>query len=948
MTMLDYLNDDKIDKLKKLEIIDEALEYVSNCCYNLIPIKGDKVTFIGSTFMTIGDEEPYLNHGICLGDCNNIDMENSRCEIECYNSEVKVLEKWSAMIRREKPDVIIGYNIFGFDWKFMCDRAEELKCWDNFCHLSRNIDTDCIRREKSIRVASGPHNLTYMEIDGILQIDLYNYFRREINLSSYKLQDVGSHFIGDMVTNYELNEKTTIIHSKNLMGLQKENYVCFEIIGHSTDSYEDGKKFRVINLNESKGTFEIQGVLKLEENKNLRWGLGKDDVSPADLFYAFSNKGTIKDRTKIARYCFQDCNLVHHLFRKNDIWTGMVEQASICSIPIEYVIMRGQGIKLLSFIAKKCREKRTLMPVIQKVENDGSYEGAICLKPKRGFYNDENPVAVVDYSSLYPSSMISENISHDSKVWTIEYDLDGKEIKVTGERDTSGNFIYDNLPEYKYVDVEYDRYEWISPDGKKKEEKIKVGTKKCRFAQFPNDKKAIMPDILQGLLAARKVTRIKSKYKTLTTNDGKMYSGLLDVKDSKYTITDICLENERLKNITTRFEKTDVKSIEDTYNSFMKNVFNHRQSSIKIVANSLYGQCGARTSAFYEKDIAASTTATGRKLLLYAQRVIEDVYGDTICETKYGKVKCNAEYIYGDTDSVFFTFHLKDLDGNKIRGKKGLEITIELAQEAGELASKFLKPPHDLEYEKTFMPFLLLSKKRYVGLLYEHDSNKCKRKSMGIVLKRRDNAPIVKDCYGGIIDIMMSSGNISEALKFTKQFMKDMINEKFSLNKFIITKSLRGFYKNPDSIAHKVLADRMGQRDPGNKPSVGSRIPYIYIQTKEIVKLQGDKIEHPQYIIENKLKPDYGFYVTNQIMKPVTQVFALLLEQLGIFKTQRQGFERKLRCLKRKYSNNEKKYEEEETKIRNKHVKKLIFDSIIRQANNNKTGQKTITTYFQV
>ena len=88
----------------------------------------------------------------------------------------------------------------------------------------------------------------------------------------------------------------------------------------------------------------------------------------------------------------------------------MVEEAKICSVPIDYIVMRGQGIKLLSFIAKKCRAKRTLMPVLEKAEGDGSYEGAICLKPKKGFYDDENPVAVVDYSSLYPSCMISENI----------------------------------------------------------------------------------------------------------------------------------------------------------------------------------------------------------------------------------------------------------------------------------------------------------------------------------------------------------------------------------------------------------------------------------------------------------------------------------------------------------------------------------------------------------
>ena len=60
-----------------------------------------------------------------------------------------------------------------------------------------------------------------------------------------------------------------------------------------------------------------------------------------------------------------------------------------------------------------------------------------------------------------------------------------------------------------------------------------------------------------------------------------------------------------------------------------------------------------------------------------------------------------------------------------------------------------MKKPHDLEYEKTFLPFCLLSKKRYVGMLFEFDINKGKRKEMGIVLKRRDNAPVVKDVYGG-------------------------------------------------------------------------------------------------------------------------------------------------------------------------------------------------------
>ena len=38
-------------------------------------------------------------------------------------------------------------------------------------------------------------------------------------------------------------------------------------------------------------------------------------------------------------------------------------------------------------------------------------------------------------------------------------------------------------------------------------EKIKVGYKVCRFAQFSLQEKAIMPSILEELLAARKATR---------------------------------------------------------------------------------------------------------------------------------------------------------------------------------------------------------------------------------------------------------------------------------------------------------------------------------------------------------------------------------------------------------------------------------------------------------
>ena len=127
------------------------------------------------------------------------------------------------------------------------------------------------------------------------------------------------------------------------------------------------------------------------------------------------------------------------------------------------------------------------------------------------------------------------------------------------------------------------------------------------------------------------------------------------------------------------------------------------------------------------------------------------------------------------------------------------------------------------------MPFCLLSKKRYVGMLYETDANKCKRKEMGIVLKRRDNAPIVKDIYGGIIDILMKQQDIQKAMDFLRGCLQNIVDEKYPMEKLIITKSLRSGYKNPMQIGHWVLAERIGKRDPGNRPKPGDRMKFVFV-----------------------------------------------------------------------------------------------------------------------
>ena len=106
--------------------------------------------------------------------------------------------------------------------------------------------------------------------------------------------------------------------------------------------------------------------------------------------------------------------------------------------------------------------------------------------------------------------------------------------------------------------------------------------------------------------------------------------------------------------------KTTRKLIPQQTDDFMKNVLDKRQLGYKLTANSLYGQCGAKTSTFYEKDVAAATTATGRLLLTYAKRIIEECYGDNIVNTaNHGPVLTKAEYIYGDSVANYTPVYIK-------------------------------------------------------------------------------------------------------------------------------------------------------------------------------------------------------------------------------------------------------------------------------------------------
>ena len=884
-----------------------------------IIIKSDPIIQIGTVFYHMGTGKYERHIQVIKPDEDKGEICDSLDEydiiVEPCESEEELLLRWKDLINEKNPDFITGYNIFGFDFNYIEERIKYLykkdtkknkHLYKDFYNLGRiNTKSSNYLRDKPnykgvyepnhyskicklinknlTSSALGSNDLKYINMDGRVLFDVVKEVQKGHNLESYKLDNVSSHFMRGNILQSEHgqlekkrkycswidgdNDYKVFIFKTNTIGhLKKGDYITINVHSNIGETLLlNGMKFKLLddpNIDNKhiQVIIPINIVISKEIEKykphKIEWCMNKDDVPPQEIF-RLHKEGGATGRAKVAKYCIMDCELCIHLINLLDIIPNNIGMSNVCYVPFSYIFLRGQGIKVTSFVSKACNEYNTRMPTLRGSNDDSGFEGAVVLDPKTGIY-EEDPIVVLDYASLYPSSIIENNFSQDKYVTDIAY-MDY--LKTKPALNPELNIMnYDKEKTYTKYDedietIQYDDYKMEKKGVTIK--KIKTGDKvTCNFIKNKKDEKGniipssqgIIPLVLQSVLDARKATRKRMKEPGVTESKKKVLDGL--------------------------------------------------QLAYKVTANSVYGQLGARTSTIYMKKIAACTTSVGRQRIDDAENGVKDWAKDRGYE--------EPDIIYGDTDSVFIKFSRKDLNGNILKGDELLKHCIRCGIEAGEFVDATLRKPQNLEYEKTFFPFILISKKRYIGDKYEWekdvDNKNFKRTSMGIVMKRRDNAPIVKYVFGHIIEKIMVDHNFKEALLWLKKTLIDINNGIFPMSYFIISKSLRADYKNPKGVAHKVLADRIAERDPGNKPKSNDRIPYAYIdiidydivfdrdnqyksgknkgKDKKRSILQGNRIEHPEYIENKTLTIDYGFYITNQIMNPVKQVLDLNISTL--------------------------------------------------------------------
>ena len=493
-------------------------------------------------------------------------------------------------------------------------------------------------------------------------------------------------------------------------------------------------------------------------------GEQKEDVHHScisDLFH-----GNEETRRRLAVYCLKDALLPQRLLDKLMYMYNYVEMARVTGVPLNMLLTRGQSIKVFSQILRKARQKNLVVPALKGGgQQDGvAFEGATVLEANQGYYKD--PVATLDFASLYPSIMMAHNLCYSTL-------LSHNMIPMMNPED------YTKTPSGQYF----------------------AKSSLC---------KGILPEILEELLGARKRA------------------------------------------------KKDLKNAKD---EFLKGVLNGRQLALKVSANSVYGFTGATVGKMPCLEISASVTAFGRDMIVHTKDLVTKTY------CKANGYAYDSEVVYGDTDSVMIKF-----------GTPSLAESMKLGEEAAAFVSETFVKPIKLEFEKVYYPYLLISKKRYAGVLWTNPDSYDKMDTKGIETVRRDNCLLVRDLVTTSLQKMLIEKDVEGAKAYVKQKVSDLLMNRLDMSHLVVTKELTQQAEKYDNRqAHAELAQKLRKRDPSTAPQLGDRIPFVIIKGAKGMKAY-EKAEDPIYALEHNLPIDCQHYLEHHLKLPLMRIFEPVLK----------------------------------------------------------------------
>ena len=215
------------------------------------------------------------------------------------------------------------------------------------------------------------------------------------------------------------------------------------------------------------------------------------------------------------------------------------------------------------------------------------------------------------------------------------------------------------------------------------------------------------------------------------------------------------------KVLKTRFK---IKDAEKEAKGREKAGLHARQWALKIIANSFYGYTAYARSRYYSRECAESITAWARHYIK-----------DTIAKAE----EEGFNVLYGDTDSLFFTF------------EKGKEAGLEAFREK---VNAKLPGNMELELEGIFPRGIFVSKKsggKGAKKKYALMGSDGKIKIRGFELVRRDWSRIARRTQKRVLEILLKEGDAAKAADFVRGIINDLKGGKVELQDLAVLTSLR-------------------------------------------------------------------------------------------------------------------------------------------------------------
>lgn len=434
------------------------------------------------------------------------------------------------------------------------------------------------------------------------------------------------------------------------------------------------------------------------------------------------------DWKKFVEYNIQDVRLLVKLDEKLK-YLKLIQNVSYKGfIPFEQSL--GKVSMITGAIAHEALKNNLIIPTFKAEDEKTEYVGGYVHEPERGL---SKCVVSYDANSLYPNTIISLNVSPETKIGKIVGTENGRyQIRLT-------NGVNVSLEEEKFNKLV-------------KIENLSISKYGVLYTQ---KFKGVIPKFIDRLYNERVAAKNR----------------MISLKKSSKKVKDI-LELSEIEE-----EILDLDTIQNVY---------------KLILNSIYGVFGQKYSPLYDIDHAASITLTGQSVVKQASDIVYEY-----AKSKNVDCKKEDIYKYGDTDSAYFSIKpiLDHFNINLLEEDKITDASREIIKEIGEFlnkeiitwAKKDLKstdPRFIFKQEAVCDIAVFMEKKRYIMHVLESEGVTPKNpfKYVGVEVVRSSFSEQTKSLIRDVIEsaILSQDKNISDKIlkkaydKFSSMPIQDL------------------------------------------------------------------------------------------------------------------------------------------------------------------------------